>query len=148
MADIMLVLHTLDGRECRVADLSLDSTCEELRAEAAGRLDMPRDSVQLVYGDAVLEDHCASLGEAGLSNGTELLCVWKFHCGPCGNKGCVFCNWGNKLSETQLQRRLKERREYENKTSDEIYKKSKRKVLGTRVFLGCKRDLPAHPDLQ
>eukprot|EP00929_Paragymnodinium_shiwhaense_P049674 TRINITY_DN25038_c0_g1_i1.p1 TRINITY_DN25038_c0_g1~~TRINITY_DN25038_c0_g1_i1.p1 ORF type:complete len:190 (-),score=0.79 TRINITY_DN25038_c0_g1_i1:192-761(-) len=127
MTTISLVVGAIDGRECRVDGVQSDSTCAAFLSLAVRVLDMSvadaENDVMLVCDDGTAVSATEkTLDALGICDGSHVLAVCQPQCGPCGGRGCVFCNWrGGSVDAGQRVRDARE--EYLRRQADKIYEK-------------------------
>eukprot|EP00929_Paragymnodinium_shiwhaense_P097695 TRINITY_DN5931_c0_g1_i3.p2 TRINITY_DN5931_c0_g1~~TRINITY_DN5931_c0_g1_i3.p2 ORF type:complete len:114 (-),score=19.63 TRINITY_DN5931_c0_g1_i3:187-528(-) len=79
-------------------------------------LRLVRDNGEDVVGDS--EDTLEALG---ISEDAHLLVVALDRCGPCGGHGCVFCSWGGKRSQQDVQTWFASREKRYEEERDKLY---------------------------
>eukprot|EP00929_Paragymnodinium_shiwhaense_P052914 TRINITY_DN26491_c0_g1_i1.p2 TRINITY_DN26491_c0_g1~~TRINITY_DN26491_c0_g1_i1.p2 ORF type:complete len:185 (+),score=35.69 TRINITY_DN26491_c0_g1_i1:119-673(+) len=106
MNSISFRVYSMDGRACDVCEVAPDATLQEIQTLVADSLGFSVLQMELVYGERVLPaKQSCTLEELGIADGIDLLCVARYQCGPCGGQGCIFCDWGGKLSEDRVRAR-------------------------------------------
>lgn len=100
-----VVFRTMSGKERKLAGCRASWPVSELQRQIAVMMEVQEEfrlSIFTKDSQLLTDDLGKKISEFGVEQDTELSVVLRYVCGPCGGLGCVFCNFGDRMTDEEL----------------------------------------------
>lgn len=100
-----VIFRTMSGKERKLTGCRASWPVSELQRQMAILMEVDQESRLSIFtkdGQLLTDELGKKISEFGVEQDTELTVVLRYVCGPCGGLGCVFCNFGDKMTDEEL----------------------------------------------